>query len=270
MRKTQYFGSGHKIRAAIACGCLVAMTTSLQAQAQAQAQEQSGVLEITPGSPLFKVPELRDYEARYNSSFSKTGEFTLQVRVTGDGKKLSMIDIIPGENVVIVAHRQIDVASQLEEFSAGPNFAWGPEFIVKQSNGKASDWTRVSVGGGEPKRAAGSVANSGSVSEMFSPLLATLMPMGVGSKFRLPAMYARKGEIASSEFDDYEVTGRERLETASGLSCECWVIDKKTWGGSLERIWVAREAPYVFKRHRDVGGSRSFVSELTGYRALEK
>jgi len=266
MRKRQYSGTGYKIRAAITCACLMAMTAPISAQDE----EQHTGLEIRPGSPLFKVPELKDYEARYNSSFSKTGEFTLQVRVTGDGKKLSMIDIIPGENVVIVAHRQVDVASQLEEFSAGPNFAWGPEFIVKQSNGKAYDWTRVSVGGGEPKRAAGPVANGGSVSEMFSPLLATLMPMEVGSKFRLPAMYARKGEIASSEFDDYEVTGRERLETASGLDCECWVIDKKNWGGSLERIWVARKAPYVFKRHRDVGGQRSFVSELTGFRLLKK
>lgn len=234
------------------------------------ANSQEDTQDITPGSPLFDVPEISDYEARYNSSFSKTGEFTLQVRVTGDGKKLSMIDIIPGANVVIVAHRQIDIESQLEEFSAGPNFAWGPEFIVKQTTGQGYDWIRVSVGGGEPKRASGLVANGGAVSEMFSPLLAALMPMDVGSKFRLPAMYARKGEIASSEFDDYEVTGRESLQTASGLNCECWVIDKKTWGGSSERIWVAREAPFVFKRHRDIGGQRSFVSELTGFRVLDK
>ena len=266
MSKKQNFSRGYLFRVVIVGGCLISINTSLSAQDQGQSTAQ----EIVPGSTLFKVPELRDYEARYNSSFSKTGEFTLQVRVTGDGKKLSMIDIIPGEQVVIVAHRQIDVASQLEDFSAGPNFAWGPEFIVKQSNGKAYDWTRVSVGGGEPKRASGPVANNGSVSEMFSPLLATLMPMDIGNKFRLPAMYARKGEIASSEFDDYEVTGREVLETASGQRCECWVIDKKNWGGSLERIWVAREAPYVFKRHRDVGGQRSFVSELTGFRFLDK
>ncbi len=249
-------------QAILACGCLTAMTGSIFAQ--------DAVQEITPGSALFNVPLLKDYEARYNSSFSKTGEFTLQVRLTGDGKKLSMIDIIPGENVVIVAQRQIDVATQLLEFTAGPNFAWGPEFIVKQFDGKTYDWARVPSGGGEPKRANGPLANGGSVSEMFSPLLATLMPMNVGSRFRLPAAYARKGEIASSEFDDFEVTGREELQTASGISCHCWVIDKKTWGGSLERVWVAREAPYVFKRHRDVGGPRSFISELTGFRVLDK
>ena len=254
------------LNAALVGGCAATMAAAVALQVSAQDQAQ----EITPGSALFVMPELKDYEARYNSSFSKTGEFTLQVRVTGDGKRLSMVDIIPGETVVIVAHRQVDLVSQLVEFSAGPNFAWGPEFIVKQSDGKTFDWARVPAGGGEARRVSGPVANNGSVSEMFSPLLATLMPMDVGSKFRLPTMYARKGEIASSEFDDFEVTARETLRTASGLSCECWVIDKKTWGGSLERIWVARKAPFVFKRHRDVGGPRSFVSELTGYRVLKK
>ena len=247
---------------ALVYGCVVSMVSTSSAQEPGQ--------EVKPGSKLLNIPALTDYEARYNSSFSKTGEFTLQVRLTGDGKKISMIDIIPGQETVIVAQRQIDVASQLLEFSAGPNYAWGPEFIVKQSNGKVYDWARVPAGGGELKRANGPVANNGSFSEMFSPLLATLMPMGVGGRFRLPALYARKGEFASSEFDDYEVIGRERLETVSGKVCECWVIDKKNWDGSLERIWVAREAPFVFRRHRDVGGPRSFVSELTGFRILEK
>lgn len=225
---------------------------------------------ITPGSDEISLPPIEDYEARYTSSFSKTGEFTLQVRKTGDGKTLSLIDIIPGETMMIVSQRQIDLASFGMQFSAGPYFAWGPEYIVAQSNGKTYDWSRTPLGGGDPKRASGAIANGGYMTEMFSPLLASLMPRDVGARFKVPDSYARKGEFVSSELDDYRVMARERLDTPSGLSCHCWVIEKKTWGGSTEHIWVAREAPFVFKRQRDVGGPRSFVSDLTSYRLIEK
>lgn len=225
---------------------------------------------ITPGSSVFSIESIPDYEARYTSSSSKTGEFTLHVRTTGDGEKLSMVDIIPMENMVIVAQRFIDVQTQLLEFYAGPYFAWGPEYIVGKTDGETYDWSRTPIAGGAPKRANGNIAHDGYVSEMFSPLLASLMPRDVGAIFQMPAFYARKGEYVSAEMDVFTITGREALATPSGLSCECWVIDKKTWNGSLERIWVARTAPYVFKRHRDVGGSRSFVSELLSYRPLTK
>ncbi|WP_262693753.1 hypothetical protein [Kordiimonas aquimaris] len=225
---------------------------------------------VTPGNAAFSIENIPDYEARYTSSSSKTGEFTLHVRTTGNGEKLSMIDIIPMENMVIVAQRFIDIQTQLLEFYAGPYFAWGPEYIVGKTDGKTYDWSRTPIAGGAPKRASGDIAHNGYVSEMFSPLLASLMPRDVGSVFQMPGFYARKGEYVSSEMDVFMVTGRETLTTPSGLSCECWVIDKKTWNGSLERIWVARTAPYVFKRHRDVGGSRSFVSDLLSYRPLDK
>lgn len=234
-------------------------------------QAEDTIIEVfEPGSEAFAKLNIKDYEARYTSSFSKTGEFTLHVRTSGDGKKLSMVDIIPGETSVIVAQRVIDLESQRLEFSAGPYFAWGPEFIVSQSNGDRYDWARVSIGGGEPKRSFGEIAHSGYVSEMFSPLLASLMPRDVGASFQLPNSYARKGETVSSELDTYEVVGREELETPSGLKCNCWVLDKTGWAGGQERIWVSLDAPYVFKRHRDVGGPRSFVSELLSFRRLDR
>lgn len=225
---------------------------------------------ILPGSGAFTKLEFSDYEARYNSSSSKTGEFTLQVRRSGDGKKLAMIDIIPMENTIIVAQRQIDLVSQRVEFSAGPYFAWGPEFIVSTSDASTYSWTRVPQGGGEPIRLAGDIDNNGYVSEMFSPLLASLMPMKVGAVFELPSSYARQGDYVSSEMDRYEVLSREEMRTPSGLSCTCWLVEKTPWAGSVERIWVDVKPPFVFKRHRDVNGPRSFVSELTAYRVLEK
>lgn len=238
---------------------------------KAEDNPENGSMEIIePGSEVFKTLTIPDYQARYTSSFSKTGEFTLHVRTSGDGRKLSMVDIIPGEESVIVAQRVIDLESQRLVFSAGPYFAWGPEFIVGQSSGNTYDWARVPIGGGEPKRSSGEIAHSGYASEMFSPLLASLMPRDVGARFQLPNSYARKGETVSSELDTYEVIGREELATPSGLNCDCWVLDKSGWAGGPERIWVSIEAPYVFKRHRDVGGPRSFVSELLSFHILDK
>ncbi|MCG8434100.1 MAG: hypothetical protein MJA83_08730, partial [Gammaproteobacteria bacterium] len=77
--------------------------------------------------------------------------------------------------------------------------------------------------------------------------------------------------FVSSEFDEYEVLSKERLNLGPGLDCECWVIQKKRWGdGSIEQIWVARKAPFVFRRHRDVGGRRDFVSDLLDFRNLAR
>ncbi|MCG8436389.1 MAG: hypothetical protein MJA83_20420, partial [Gammaproteobacteria bacterium] len=181
------------------------------------------VLTILPGDKRFKTPEFDDYQATYTSAFSKTGAFTLQARKTGDGKKLTLIDIIPGKESVIVAQRQIDIKTQRLEFSAGPYFAWGAEFVVKQYQPEEYAWSRVAIGDGETKRTAGEFQNKGSISEMFSPLLASLMPMEPGTKFRLPEAYPRKGEFVSSEFDEYEVLRKERLNLGPGLDCECWV-----------------------------------------------
>ena len=238
------------------------------------AQSSSGgssedVVTILPGDKRFKTPEFDDYEVVYTSRSSKTGGFTLQARKSGDGKKLSIVDIIPMQNNVIVAQRQIDLKSHRAEFSAGPFFAWGTEFVFGQADNRGYNWTRVPIGQGKPKQMVGEIKNSGYISEMFSPTLASLMPMDVGAKFRVPEAYPRKGDFVSSEFDEYKVLRKERLSLPSGLSCDCWVIEKKTWNGSTERIWVSREAPFVFRRIRDFGGRREFTSDALSFRKLK-
>ena len=225
---------------------------------------------ILPGDARFNTPAFDDYQAVYTSSSSKTGGFTLQVRTSGDGRKLSMIDIIPMQEYVIVAQRQIDLRTHRAEFGAGPFFAWGEEFIVSSSDGENYDWTRLPIGPGEPKQMTGEIAHQGYVSEMFSPTLASLMPMDVGAVFKVPEAYPRKGEFVSSELSEFEVLRKEQLETPSGLRCDCWVIEKRSWNGMTEQIWVAREAPFVFRRIRDIGGRREFASDLLDFQTLKK
>lgn len=253
------------LTAALVSGLLGATAASSQ-----PAAEDAQV--ILPGDSRLNTPPFDDFEAVYTSSSSKTGGFTLQARKTGDGKRLTLVDIIPMKDNVIVAHRNIDLATHRFESSAGPYFAWGAEIVVQQASPTAYDWSRIPIGGGEPKRVAGEMAGGGTFDDMFTPTLASLMPMAPGTKFRLPVAYPRKSEIVSSEFDMYQVLRREHLELPLGLSCNCWVIEKRAWGSeykSRELIWVSREAPFVFRRHRDVGGQRDFVSEVLSFRRLE-
>lgn len=224
---------------------------------------------ILPGNKAFKAPTFEDYEAVYTSQSATSGGFTIQARKSGNGKKVAMIDIIPMKDNIIVAQRHIDLKTFRSTFSAQPYFAWGAEFIVGQSNEDSYDWTRVPIGGGAPKRMSGKIANKGYMTEMFSPTLAALMPMDVGTTFNMPEAYARKGEYVSSELDTFTVMKRENLTTPSGQTCQCWKIEKATWGGQTEYIWVDRTAPFVFKRTRNVGGKREFTSELLAYRNLQ-
>jgi len=221
-----------------------------------------------PGSPRFKVPDFEDYQAVYTSSSSKSGGFTLQARKSGDGKNLSLIDIIPMKDNIIVAQRNIDIATMRMNFYAGPYFAWGADFVVGQSSQAGYDWSRVPIGGGVPKRMAGEIANKGYVTEMFSPLLASLLPLDVGAKVKIPGLYPRQGDVVSSELDTYTVLRKERLETQSGLSCECYVIERQGWDETVDHIWVAGEAPFVFRRHRGIGSERAFVSDLLDFKTL--
>ncbi|PHR57604.1 MAG: hypothetical protein COA47_11530 [Robiginitomaculum sp.] len=140
---------------------------------------------------------------------------------------------------------------------------------MAQNTKNSYDWVRTPIGGGDPIRITGELANKGSVDIMFSPTLASLMPMEIGAKFKLPQAYPRKGGRVSSEFDEYTVLRKEHLELDSGVSCDCWVIESKTWGGTVSHFWVSREAPFVYRRHRDVGGRRDFVSNVTSYRVLD-
>lgn len=259
-------------RGAVLGTALTALLSScVLASSPAQSEEVPPVsIAILPGDPRFDTPDFDDYQAVYASSSSKTGGFTLQARKSGDGNKLAMIDIIPMANYVIVAQRQIDLVTHRAEFGAGPYFAWGQEFVVSASDGTNYNWSRNPIGAGTQKQSVGSIANGGYISEMFSPTLASLMPMEVGEKFRLPEAYPHGDETVTSEFDEYQILRKEKLDLDSGFSCECWLIEKKMWGGTTEHIWVSREAPFVYRRVRDVGGMREFSSDLLAYTRLEQ
>ncbi|WP_209348242.1 hypothetical protein [Pontixanthobacter sp. CEM42] len=225
------------------------------------------IIAMAPGDDRFVTPVFEDYSVDYNSRTSKTGLFTVQVRKTGSGEKISVVDIIPTEDNVIVAQRQIDADTHNFDFSAGPYLAWGTEFVVAQNDSEGYNWTRVPVGSSPPQQMTGKLDHNGSVSEMFSPTLASLMPMPVGTVFTLPEVYPRKGEFVSAELDQYTVLRSERLTLESGLSCDCWVLEKKAWSGTIDHIWVSRKAPFEMRRIRDVGG-RDFQSDAQNYREL--
>ena len=224
---------------------------------------------ILPDASQFSLPAFKNYEVNYSSAMGKDAFFTLLAIKSLNGKKLVLIDIIPMKDNVIVAQRHIDMKTQHQEFSASPYFAWGSEFVVAQNTADNYDWNRVPIGGGEAARAQGELANGGGVDVMFSPTLAALMPMDVGSRFELPQIYPRKGGLVSSEMDQYQMLRKEQLELASGVSCECWVIERKSWSGSTTQYWVSREAPFIYRRHRDVGGPRDFVSDVLAFRLLD-
>lgn len=225
-------------------------------------------VEILPGDTRFNAPAFEDFEVRYGSTFSKNGAFTLQVRNVADGAKIHIMDIIPGEQAVIVAFRMIDAASQRIEFSAGPYFAWGEEFVVQQASPQELDMTRIPIGGGEPVHQASTLPLGGFIADTFSPTLAALMPMEIGTKFRLPLTEPRADQSMVNVFADFEVLGREKLTLDSGVSCECWVIEEKT-SAMTSHLWVSREAPFFYRWHRDIGGQRDFVSEVLSFKTLK-
>ena len=47
-------------------------------------------------------------------------------------------------------------------------------------------------------------------------------------------------------------------------------IEKRGWDGSIEHIWVDRQAPYVFKRVRNPGSEREMTSDLLSFQVLER
>ena len=260
----------HALPFAVLACTACATNAAAPARAEQSADQKQASLVISPGDSRFNTPDIPDYEAVYNSSSSKTGAFTLHVRTSGSGEKLTLVDVIPMQDNVIVAQRQIDLATHRADFGAGPFFAWGPEIVVSQSNAETYSWTRVPIGGGAPKQASGEIQHGGYVSDMFSPTIASLMPMAPGAKFQLPEATPRKGEFVSAELSTYEILRRENLDLGDGLNCNCWVISKTNSGGATEEIWVDRKAPYVFRRVRDKGGAREFTSDLLAFRFIEK
>ena len=232
------------------------------------AQTNNEVPSIHPGDPRLQIPDFEPYQAEYTSAF---GRFVNQVRhYRGeDGPKISILNIISMPQGVIVDHRGVDAATQRIEFFHSPYFAWGPEYVVAAANEEGYDWVRVPLGGGEPVRAQGQMDTPGYFDSIgFSPLFGALMPMDVGSNFTLPREQPRASGEVSIELVEFEVLRREHLELSSGLNCECWVIEERTAGGSVTQLWVSRQAPFVFRRHRDIGGPREFISDLLEFSPL--
>lgn len=76
---------------------------------------------------------------------------------------------------------------------------------MKQDKGESYDWMRIPLGGGDAVRLQGELENGAGVDVMFSPTLAALMPLEVGTYFDLAENCPRKGEYVSSEMDHYQI-----------------------------------------------------------------
>ncbi|MEM9302833.1 MAG: hypothetical protein AAGE01_12010 [Pseudomonadota bacterium] len=246
---------------------LLATLAALTLNTTAPADEE---VRIAPGDARFRPLEIGAYVAQYTSASSATGAFSLFVHSVDDGAGISLIDMIPMRDNVIVAQRRIDARMHAVDFSAGPYFAWGAEYVVSQMDGAAFDWTRVPIGGGEAVRLTGELGTTGIVSDMFSPTLAALLPMPPQTRFALPTAQPRPGGALSVAWTSYLVLRKERLDTPSGAECDCWVIEKINADGGVTHLWVDRAAPFIFKRHRDVGGPRELVSELLNFESMQR
>ncbi len=219
----------------------------------------------------FDTPKFDAYEATYNSTSSVTGEFTLQVRPVPGEQAINLIDIIPTPSGTIVAQRNVDANTHRLQNSAGPYFAWGAEYITQNyATDKRYDWVRIPLAGGAPVHIEGGLEHGAPVSVMFSPALAAAMPMTVDSTFSLPATVPVQAGHVESSLVSYKVLRREALKTPAGIACECWVLEQQGQGASVTHYWVDRKAPFVFRRHRDVGGEREFVSDLQSYRKIAR
>lgn len=219
------------------------------------------------GEARFDVPEFTGYEVEYTSAF---GRFFNQVRPVemAGVPKISVLNLIDMPGSVIVDSKVIDRRTLRMEHMSSPFFAWGQEFLVARADATGFEFVRIPLAGGAPIHAKGTAEYGGYVDDLgFSPTLAAVMPRPVGFRFRLPAMQPKTDGTMASVLIEYHVTGRETLSLASGVRCECWVIDQTDSAGGLHRFWVSREAPFLIKRHRDVGGPRDFVSEVLSFKS---
>jgi len=251
-----------------ACGADVTTEASAQpAFGEGEASAEREII-ILPGDERLSVPEFEPYEVEYDSAF---GRFFNQVRKFkgDDGKKISVLNIIEMPQGVIVDHRTIDADSLRIETFNSPYFAWGPEFVFMRAEADSYNLVRVPVAGGEPIHTTGVLDNNGYFDGLgFSPTMAAILPLAVGTKFKMPKDEPRKDGSVASVLTSFEVTGRENLELPSGVSCECWVIQESSKGGTIHKYWISREAPFLIRRHRDVGGKRDFVSGVISFNPL--
>lgn len=225
--------------------------------------QSSEVTTIYPGDERISVPEFTGYEAEYTSAF---GRFINQVRPVGDDW-ISVINLIDMPNGVIVDHRGIDRQSLRMEFFHSPYFAWGQEYVVGQMDESGYDWTRVPMEGGQGQRTSGEWNTNGVFDDLgFSPTLASMMPLEVGAQFAIPRHFPRVGGNIDVQLIEMTVVEREILVLDSGVECNCWVIEEVDNAGARHRYWIDRQAPFLFRRHRDIGGQRDFVSEVMSFR----
>ncbi len=255
------------VRQILTAAIVLGVHQGLHAQSE-NAEGQAAI--VSPQNETSNIEVPHDYIAQYSSAFSPTGAFTLIGRRTGDGQSLMLADIIPMPDNVIVSQRHMDLRDMRMKFWAGPYLAWGFEFVVSAASTEGHSWTRIPIAGGKPEVFVGPQPHGGYYSDMFSPFLAGLMPKETGSTFRAPAAYPRADETVSIELDTFEVLARERIELSNEIRCECWKIEKRGWDGSIEHIWVDRQAPYVFKRVRNPGSEREMTSNLLSFQVLER
>lgn len=213
------------------------------------------------------VPQFDPYEAEYTSAF---GRFLHQAwPYSTDGRsKVGVINTITMPNGVIVDSRSFDRANLQIDYMTSPYFAWGEEYVVAFFQGTQYRWTRIPIGGGEPVVLRGTSEHGPFVDDLgFSPAFAGLLPLPVGTTFTMPVPSPQADGTVGGSLLEFEVVGSESLSLPGGHSCACTILEQTGPGESVTRFWVSREAPFVFRRHRDIGGPRDFVSDLLGFRS---
>lgn len=231
----------------------------------ASAQEGSPTPPVPYAELVIAMPEFESYEVEYTS---QSGRFFHQVRpYQRDGAdKVSVLNIIHMPDGVIVDSRGMDRKTLRLEYMMSPYFAWGLEYAVAQFSERGFEWLRIPLGGGEATRLTGESEHGGFVDELgFSPVFAAVLPLPTGTRFTLPHAQPQQDGTVRSSLATYEVVGMERIELESGLSCQCWVLEQTSQGGSITRFWVSRDAPFIYRRHRDIGGQRDFVSDARSF-----
>jgi hypothetical protein len=223
---------------------------------------------ILPGDDRLAIADFDAYEAEYASAF---GRFINQVRPfqTDEGQKISVINLIHMPQAVIVDHRTIDRTSLRMESFVSPYFAWGQEHITGRMDANGYDWVRVPLDGSAVIRTQGGWDTNGVFDGLgFSPTFSAFLSLEIGDRFRIPRDQARVDGTLDAVLVEMEVIGRESLRLDSGVHCECLVLEETDAAGSIQRYWVGEDAPFLFRRHRDVGGPRDFVSDVLSFRPL--
>lgn len=228
------------------------------------AQDTGRIIRAEPDG--IDVPDFDGYEVEYTSAFGRFFNRVQPFDVDGAGK-ISVLNLIEMPDGVIVDSKSIDRATLRLDYFMSPFFAWGQEYIVSQWTAEGMEWNRIPLGGGEAIRVVAESEHGGFMDDLgFSPTLAAVMPLPIGTRFQMPGLrYGTDGSVAE-RLVDYEVVGRESLSLESGVACDCWVIDQTDAAGATHRFWVSREAPFVFKRARNFGEPQEFVSEVLHFR----